>query len=308
MPKFYTLTSCNVLYPDITPVATNLSAYIGNTIVIDSNPYQSYTVSEEEGMGVISIDLDDITVVDACVPCVGFNSHLTLSSNSCSCGSIVMTDDSVYVNSVAGHDSWGYRRIVLTDSDGNEKVWSSESSENPDYAITPYDGINPDAFTFTFATTNTDGVYDAKLYTFPNWSATVTYNSLYGAIVYKDGVLYKIKTTNVGENPTTDTDEIYWEVYEISEDTLATRYAYEEKIVILCISLLKCKEGLIRDAFCSVSSDPCGNMCKNTKFMNAMKFQVTEMAIEISTCAKDWASVEKDIEILKNICRCGGGC
>jgi hypothetical protein len=308
MAVYYTLTSCNVLYPDITPVATNLFSYIGLVITIEDNPYKSYLVSEESGMGVISIDPEKVEVVDGCVPCLGFNSHLTLSSNSCSCGSIVMTDDSVYVNSVEGHDSWGYRRLVLTDSDGNKKVWSSESSENPDYDITPYNGSSPDAFTFTFATTNTDGVYDAKLYTFPNWSDTVTYNSLYGAIVYKGGVLYKIKTTNIGEDPTTDTDGIYWEVYEISEDTLATRYAYQEKIVILCISLLKCKEGLIRDAFCSVATNPCGDMCKNPKFMAAMKFQVTEMAIGISTCAKDWASVEKDIEILKNICRCGGGC
>jgi hypothetical protein len=308
MAFYYKLTSCNVLYPDITPVNTNLTAYIGQIITFDTNLTQSYTVEQFSGFGTIGVDADAINVVPACVACVGYNTHLTLSNNECSCGSIVITDDSTYVNSVAGHDSWGYRKVILLEPNGSEYVWSSESSENPDVVITPYTNVSVNAFTYNFTDVSVDGVYDVKVYSFPNWDAAVMYNSLYGAIVYKNGLLYKISTTNVGEDPELDVDGIYWTPYTISNETLATRYAYEEKIVVLCISLLKCKEGLILDAFCTTETNPCGNLCGNKKYMSAIKFTVVEKAIDISVCQKDWTSVEKQIEILKSICSCGSGC
>ncbi len=134
------------------------------------------------------------------------------------------------------------------------------------------------------------------------------YNVLTGIIVYENGLLYKIKTNNSNVNPEDDTDEVYWEFYEISNSTMTTRYGYEAKLVVLCISLLECKERLIRDAFCATEQNPCGNLCDNKKFMLAVKFMVTQKAIEIAECDSDWASIENQIGILKSICCCNGGC
>lgn len=247
-------------------------------------------------------------VIFQSLPCIPFNAGVTLSTEECSCSGIVITDTSVYDNTIEGHDSWGYRKIILLRPDGSTYVWSSESSEDPDTVITPHTNVSVDQFTYNFLSTDVDGIYDVKLYAFPNWDNTVAYNQLHKDIVYKNGVLYKIISSNTGQDPELDTDHVYWTVYEISDDTMATRYAIEKKIVVLCISLLKCKEGLVRDAFCGIESNPCGNLCGNNKFMSAMKFSVTEKAISISECAGDWTSVEKHIEILKSICRCGGGC
>jgi len=72
----------------------------------------------------------------------------------------------------------------------------------------------------------------------------------------------------------------------------------------LCISLLKCYKKLVADAFCSISNNPCKDLCSNKQFQNAMKFRVTLDAIEFSACAGDWDSADKQIDILNSICCC----
>lgn len=301
------LISCNSLYPNIEVVLTpDLTAYEGQIITV-GNPTQSYTVENTADVGTIELDPELIETVTACVPCVGFNAKVEISSDVCSCDSVSVTDDSEYINSVPGHDSWGYRKVVLTRPDESTYVWSSESSDDPDAAITPYTNVSVNTWSYPFSSTDVDGVYKAEIYTFPNWDSSVMYNGLYKAIVFYNGVLYRVKTTHTNINPETDTDSIYWEVIDI-DDVKTTRYYSVAYDVILCISLLKCKEALIRDAFCGIEKSPCGNLCANPKYMNAMKFIVTEEAINIAKCNKDWGTVRKHVEILKSICSCGSGC
>lgn len=313
MPAFK-LQSCNVLYPDITPVianlgslSTDLTPFIGQIVVITGNPTQSYLVVYLPLLtGLILVSPSSLSVVPTCVPCVSYNSHITLSKDECTCNAITIVDDSPYVNSLAGHQIWGYRRIVVTDPSGAQYVYSSLATENPNSPITPYTNVSVNTFAYALSNTSTDGIYDVNIFSFPTWQPNVMYNSLLNIIVYRNGVLYQLNGTNVGIDPTTVLNSTYWSVYTISDDTLTTRYGYEAKIVVLCISLLTCHEKLVKEAFCTTESNPCGNLCSNKAYMSAIKFNTVMKALEISKCNNDWASVKKQIEILKSICSCGG--
>ena len=79
-----------------------------------------------------------------------------------------------------------------------------------------------------------------------------------------------------------------------------------EKVVVLCISLLKCYKELVKDAFCGVETNLCKSLCDNKDFMQAMKFRVTLDGLEMAICTNQWADAQNHIRILKSICCCNG--
>jgi hypothetical protein len=204
---------------------------------------------------------------------------------------------------MAGHDPEFFtsRTIVLTRPDGTKYIWGTSDIEDRDATIQPHFN-SPNTFSYNFLETDKDGVYSIQLCTYPNWSDAVLYDAYLQPIVLSGGKLYKCIATNSNLDPATNPS--YWQEYTCIDNCDVTRYCTTQKVVVLCISLLKCYKQLVADAFCSIDGNPCKPLCDNKSFMNAMKFRVTLDALEFAVCARDWAAVKNQMEVLNSICCC----
>jgi hypothetical protein len=229
-------------------------------------------------------------------------------SISCDCKNIKFSDTSNYNNNfLPGHDPelFTTRKIVLTRPNGTTYTWGTSNFTDVDQVIPPHFS-SPNTFQYVLSSSDQDGIYEVQLCTYPDWSSEVYYNSGTSTIVRRGDVLYKNTVSNSNLDPSNPANSNYWEVYTCSNDCNSTRYCTTEKIVVLCVSLLKCYKKLVADAFCSMESNPCKSMCDNKAFMNAMKFRITMDALEFAVCAGDWTSAKKHIDVLKSICCCNG--
>lgn len=301
----FNLTSCNAIYPSIEGVISpDLTAYIGKIISL-GNPTKGYTVSlVENQQGFGSLEDYEITELSVCPPCVNFDTRIKFLEDDCNCNSILFKDDSVFENSIEGHELWGYRRVVVT-STSRQYVLSSNVDDEHDGFIPVYTEGGQVEFSYPIVAGDTDGVFTFELYNIPLWQADVYYNKLINHLVYKDGVIYKVKESNSGENPSMPGSELYWDVYELDESIFTTRYAEKRRKAVTCISLDCCGSGLVVDAFCSNTVSPCGDVSENKAYQQAMKYNVIREAVIIMECKNDWSGVEKGIEMLKKICSCG---
>lgn len=235
-----------------------------------------------------------------------YKTILSVSVDCCTCNKLQIADESILPNDLAGHSVFGYRKIVVS-TPNNTYCYSSLSTDERDEAINVLAVANVNSFVYNFQDTDKDGIYNVELFNFPLWDETVTYEKVKVPIVFIGGNLYKCIESNINVDPSTDTNNLYWELYEISSDTFKTRYATYSKVVVTCISLDKCYDRLVKEAFCEVESDGCAGLCENKEANKAMKFLITKKALCISEANKDWASVANQLEILNSLC-CGCGC
>lgn len=237
-----------------------------------------------------------------------YNTNLCLSNDGCNCNKFIIEDESVLPNDTVGHNVFGYRKISVLKPSGVYYTYSSLAADDADQSINVFTQLGINKFNYNFIKEeDVDGLYEVTLYNFPVWDETVTYNLLKKYIVFYNGKLYKQKATNLNVNPETDITNTYWELYEISEETLKTRYAKRERIIILCLELDDCYERLVKEAFCEIEGNPCKTLCENKKFSTASKYMMTKKAMCISEDNCDWEAVKKEINLLKSFC-CAGGC
>lgn len=237
-------------------------------------------------------------------PTTGLN---TLVVND-TCSVLTFTDTSNFdTNDQDGHDRsdfTDYRRVVITTGDGSTYIMSSIAGSDVDEIIATASTTN-DTINFNFREDiDIDGLWDVKICNYPTWNNTVAYTS--GVIVFYDGNLYQaLSATTIAAAPDVTTAE--WELYEpLDGEELLTPYCTCEKIAVLCISLLKCKESLVHEAFCLISSDFCNDdvLCKNKKFLNATKMHLLMSAMEYSMNRRAWSEVEEQFNLMKTICNC----
>jgi len=304
---------------------TTINRYVFNgetvTHYINGIDVTTYTVPEEswpqfsDEYSFYSYDFDyeDIDQIPACPIFDFFGASLQTDgcsnlSISCDCKSIKFYDKSNYEdNFLPGHDPelFTTRKIVLTRPNGTTYTWETSNFTDVDQVIPPHFS-SPNVFQYLLTDSDEDGIYEVQLCTYPDWSSEVYYNSATSTIVRRGELLYKATTSNFDLDPADPANSNYWTLYTCSSDCDSTRYCTTEKIVVLCVSLLKCYKKLVSDAFCSMESNPCKSMCDNKAFMNAMKFRITMDALEFAVCAGDWISAKKHIDILKSICCCNG--
>ena len=277
-----------------------------DSVLITTNDAAQYN----ESFSFFSFDFayDTIQEITKCPTSIPFNASLETDNCaniqiSCDCRKITFADNSTYDNTMAGHDPEFFtsRTIVLTRPDGTKYIWGTSDITDRDATIQPHFN-SPNTFSYNFLETDKDGVYSIQLCTYPNWSDAVLYDAYLQPIVLSGGKLYKCIATNSNLDPSTNLS--YWQEYICTDNCDVTRYCTTQKVVVLCISLLKCYKQLVADAFCSIDGNPCKPLCDNKSFMNAMKFRVTLDALEFAVCARDWASVKNQMEVLNSICCC----
>ena len=290
-----------------------VATYLDNVLVVES-PTEEPQFNDEFSFFSYDYLYDTVVEVPNCPIFSGFNASISTGDNcptlsiSCDCKIITFSDTSNYeTNGYPGHDPelFTSRKIIMTRPNGTTYVWGTPDVIGADKVIQPFLNSS-NTFQYTLTSDDSDGIYDFQLCTYPDWSADVFYDSFLNTIVRRNGILYKIVASNSNLDPSNPANINYWVEYNCTNDCNNTRYCDSEKIVILCISLLKCYKNLVASAFCSMELNPCKPMCDNLQFLNAMKFRVTMDALEFSVCAGDWASAQKQIDILNKICCCNG--
>jgi hypothetical protein len=233
----------------------------------------------------------------------------TLVVNS-TCTSLAIEDTSNFdTNDQDGHarsDFSDYRKIVITTGDGRS-IYTMCSIDGDDVdEVIGLPSASIDNFNFNFREDiDEDGLWNVVICNYPTWNNSVAYGI--NNIVFYDGLLYQaISATTIGANPDVTTAE--WALYEpTAEEELLTPYCTCEKLAVMCISLLKCKEKLVHEAFCLISNDFCNDdmLCKNKTFLNATKFHLLQNAMIYSINRRAWTEVEDQFNLMKSICNCG---
>jgi hypothetical protein len=291
-----------------------VTQYVDGVDISDIEPLFAPQYQEVSSFLSYDLDYDSIEEITSCPTyTVPFVSSLSTDgcstmSISCDCKTITFSDTSnYYTNDLPGHDPelFTSRTITMIKPSGEEYVWATADITTSNQVIQPhYNSTN--TFQYTLTNIDEDGIYSFQICTYPDWSNEVYYESFLGTIVRQNGKLYKCTTSSTNLDPSDIANSAYWSLYSCSGTCDDTRYCTTEKIVVLCISLLKCYKQLVADAFCGMKNNPCKNMCDNKAFMNSMKFRVTMDALEFAVCANDWVSAQEQIDILKSICCCNG--
>jgi hypothetical protein len=314
----YSLISCYpLIYPDILSLSSALLAdYVGQVVYINGDNDRHYTVTFVEGEEdcLDPIVIESVVAVPDCPPLDNFRASLLDDSGvvsidiNDSCSGLVITDNSNYdVNGSPGHlrpRFTDFRRVHII-GPSSEWVMSSIPDDTTADQVIPAPSIGTDEFAFSFQDVDSDGIYEVRLCTYPTWTDLAQYPSSPLNVVYYEGVLYRCIQDSTDNVP--DENPEYWEVYEPTpEEALLTRYCTVQRVVVLCISLLKCYEKLVHDAFCLMDNNFCNDdvLCKNKKFLAATKMMILLKAVEISVNKNAWHEVEKQIRLMKLICGC----
>ena len=148
-----------------------------------------------------------------------------------------------------------------------------------------------------------------RICAYPTYDNAETYDTAPDPeVVYNltDGNLYKsLVDANTGNQP--DTSAAQWELYEPTGDSdLTTRYCTTFRIVVLCRSILTCRESLVYEAFCTLDTDFCNDdvLCSNPTFLAAVKLRLVLDAIEYSVDKGAWNEVERQVNLAIRICNC----
>lgn len=225
---------------------------------------------------------------------------------SCDCKKMTFADNSNYMtNGLPGHDPelFTSRTIIIKKPNGGTYIYGTSDVADVDQVIQPhYSSSNQ--FSYSFDSTDVDGIYEITLCSYPDWNAEVFYESFLQTIVRRNGKLYKVVASNTNLDPSNPSNVNYWAEYTCDVDCNSTRYCTTQKIAVICISLLSCYKKTLADALCNIKNNPCKDMCDNKSFMNAMKFRVTMDGLESAVCAGNWNDAKNNIDILKSICCC----
>lgn len=308
---------------------TGATAYIGGVdvtlIPVPAGEQPQY--GDVYSINSAPVTVNSIVEIDCCPVVNPFYASLQNTCEStldvdCDCSKITFSDTSNYDNGLLGHDPsfFNHRVITLTRPDGSQYVWSTDgtvgqpvpscgcvllvqSEATVNEIITPH-WNSSNMFTYDFSESDQDGIYTVEVCTYPDWQSSIYYDSSLNYMVYHGGTIYKQVASSTNVDPSSDSENEYW--IPVTVDDPKGRYCSDEKIVVLCISLIDCYKRLVEEALCGIKANPCGDMCDNKALMNAMKMRVTLDALEFAVCAERWDLAEDHMAILKSICCCNG--
>jgi hypothetical protein len=308
---------------------TGATAYIdGNDVTVipvpaDEQPQfgDVYSINSYVVAADPIIEIDCCPIVDPFYASLSNNCESTLNTD-CDCSKITFSDNSNYDNGLLGHDPsfFNHRTITLTRPDGSQYIWSTDgvigqppsscgclpvedNTQVVDQIINPHWNSN-NMFGYNLLDSDTDGIYTVKICTYPDWQDDIYYDESLNYFVYRNGVIYKQVASGTGIDPELDVDNNFWIAATIDDDR--GRYCAEEKIVLLCISIMDCYKKAVTESLCDIKLNPCKGLCDNPLLLKAMKLRVTLDALDWAVCDENWDLAEDHIAILKSICCCNG--
>lgn len=294
------------------PVPANEQPQFGDVYSINSYPVTASPI----------VEIDCCPFIDPFYASLSNDNCCSSLKIDCDCSKITFSDTSNYDNGLVGHDPsfFNHRVITLTRPDGSQYLWSTDGEIGQPYSAcgcssnvsstTVVDQLiephwnSSNMFAYNFTNNDQDGLYSVNICTYPDWQSDVFYDIVLKNFVYRNGVVYKQTASNTNVDPELDTDNEYWVVATAEEDK--GRYCSEERVLVLCISILECYKKLVQKALCDIEANPCKNMCENPSLMNSAKMRITLDALDWAVCDKNWDLAEKHISILKSICCCNG--
>lgn len=218
------------------------------------------------------------------------------------CDLVTIGDNSNYTtNDENGHAEahfTDYVRISITKPGGD--IWVLGSLTGDDVAITP-PSAGSHSYGWDMDDADNDGMYIMTICAFPTWQADIHYNSFTASqkvIVYYDGLLWQALTANLNSTPVEGAD---WTKY--TGDGSETRYCFTTHVTILCRTIDPCYQDAITRLHCEQGA--CSkDFCDNPLAIKAMKMRLLKDDITYNVCKKNWAQVEKLINLGLTICGC----
>lgn len=154
--------------------------------------------------------------------------------------------------------------------------------------------------TVNFDFTTGDGVYKVTLCAVPTFDPAENYQRD-DDFVFFDNLLYQAIRDSVGSTP--DVSPLDWKV--VIEADLPPKYCTFIKVVRIC-DLNNCSDDATFEAFCTLKEHICDDdvLCKNERFLKALKLQVLITSIENANQRGAFNDVEDMINLSKTLCKC----
>ena len=154
--------------------------------------------------------------------------------------------------------------------------------------------------TVNFDFTSGDGVYKVTLCSVPTFDVAENYQRD-DDFVFFDNLLYESIRGSTGSVP--DVSPLDWKV--VTEDELSAKYCTFVKVVRVC-DLNNCFDDAVFEAFCTLKEHICDDdvLCKNERFLKAVKLQVIIAAIENANQRGAFDDIEDMINSSKTLCKC----
>ena len=221
---------------------------------------------------------------------------LQVTLNSTSTG-LDITDQSNYSASTeSGHlqaDFSTFRRILVTRPDGTTYNFSSIGDGDGATVV----GASAATDTYTFLSTDNDGLWKVKLVTVPTYDVAATYESL-SDYIYYNGVFYKsLVDSNTGNIPDTSPSE--WVV--VAESALTTKYTVEEYVAVQALEICPCMTDKLDKWITDASSSVCSDSPYRKDVLDLMAY---DMAVTNLMQRQAYTKVENVLNAMISLCRC----
>lgn len=200
-------------------------------------------------------------------------------------------------------DFSNFLKIFVEDQRGNQFVFTSFPDPtlglqvNEELISPP--SVTPN-ITVNFDFTTGDGVYKVTLCSVPTFNPAENYQRD-DDFVFFDNLLYESIQNSTGSTP--DANPLDWKV--VTEADLPSKYCTFIKIVRIC-DLNNCSDDATFEAFCTLKEHICDDdvLCKNERFLKALKLQVLITSIENANQRGAFNDVEDMINLSKTLCKC----
>jgi hypothetical protein len=213
---------------------------------------------------------------------------------------IIIEDHSNYDTSTeVGHtqSDFNFKKIKVINPNNTEYLFSTEG-DGDEPLSSPSVSVLPIPTTYNYTTG--DGVYTLIMYTVPTWNSGISYTTIGQHHVFLNGKIYKCIANTTGDNPATSPTK--W--VEVTIDELPSKYRLYHKFSVYC-DIICCYLKKVYDALCGIESTFCGqDICKNKKFMDAVKLGILIDNIKVLSGDGDWVNVVQVINLAKKICCC----
>lgn len=216
--------------------------------------------------------------------------YITLSTDGTE---ITIHDTSNYATSTeAGAEAADfslYRKITVTDDNGDVYTYSSNSADDPDETIEPGDDVYEDDFTYT--PNAGDSLYTVRLITVPTWNASDAYDADDCVVKSVSGVITCYIALQAGTNKDPETQTAYWEEVE-DTTTLPEKYNVVGHLAVARTieeaqieAIVDAQEKFIAETFAS----PLGNRY----WVREATLDMTIKAIAVNVSQGNWTKVSQ---------------